>query len=253
MIQMSDIELLRDGQPVLAGISARIPATGLTALIGPNGAGKSSLLHCLAGLLPPTAGQILIDGTDIVAARPEDRARRVALLPQSTAALPRLTVHDLVAFGRWPHHRGRPSDEDRGIVAASMRLFDLEPLAARRLETLSGGQRQRAFVAMAHAQSTPWMLLDEPLAALDPKYASDIMRRLHALSRPGPGARGVVIVLHELGMAARYADWVVSLRDGRLVSAAAASEVMTSDGLSRLFDTPITVDDRGGRPFVIVD
>lgn len=253
MIEISDLHLRRDGKQILAGIDARIPATGLTAVIGPNGAGKSSLLHCVAGLLAPSRGTIRVDGTDIGAARAAERARMVALLPQSTPSLPRLTVADLVAFGRWPHHRGRPGPQDAGIVAESIRLFDLLALSGRRLDTLSGGQRQRAFVAMAHAQTTPWVLLDEPLAALDPKYASDIMRRLHALSRPGPRSRAAVVVMHDIGMAARYADWVICLKDGRLTDSAPKAEVMTGDGLSRLFDTEILVERRNGHPVVIVE
>ncbi|TRW97748.1 ABC transporter ATP-binding protein [Paracoccus sp. M683] len=252
MIRITDLHLHRDGQPILHGIDANIPATGLTAVIGPNGAGKSSLLHCLAGLTAPDQGAVQVGNADIAKARPADRARMVALLTQSTPALPRLTVAELVAFGRWPHHRGRPTRADREIVAQSMDAFDLAGLAGRRVDTLSGGQRQRAFVAMAHAQSTPWMLLDEPLAALDPKYARDIMDRLHGLSRPGPDARGIIVVLHDLAMAARYADWVISLKDGRLVGNAPRSDVMTSEGLSALFESDIIVEDLRGRPVVVL-
>lgn len=252
MIRIENLDLTLDGTPILRGIDTRIPASGLTAVIGPNGAGKSSLLHCLAGLIKPGQGRILIDSTDITIARPAERARIVALLSQGTPALPRLSVADLVAFGRWPHHRGRPSPEDERIVRASMDSFDLTPMAQRRLETLSGGQRQRAFVAMAHAQTTPWMLLDEPLAALDPRYARDIMDRLRALSRPGPEARSIVVVLHDLAMAVRCADWVVSLRDGRLVQSAHRSEVLTSRNLSDLFDAEILVDEVRGRPVAVL-
>lgn len=242
MIRIDSLDLKRDGQPILQGVTAQIPAGGLTAVIGPNGAGKSTLLHCLAGLLAPDAGQVQVAGADITGMKPQERAHRVALLTQSPAIVPRLSVRDLVAFGRWPHHRGHPSATDHAIIRESMIAFDLLPLADRRLDSLSGGQRQRAFVAMAHAQSTPWLLLDEPLAALDPKYASDIMRRLHAMSRPGPDARGVVVVLHDLAMAARYADWVVSLKDGRLFASAPRREAMNGASLTALFDTEILVD-----------
>ncbi|AUH32563.1 ABC transporter ATP-binding protein [Paracoccus tegillarcae] len=253
MIEISGLYLQHDGQQILKDIDAQIPASGLTAVIGPNGAGKSSLLHCLAGLVAPSEGSIRVNGIDIIAARAEERARVVALLPQGTSSLPRLTVADLVAFGRWPHHRGRPGPQDHEIVAASLRVFDLEALADRRLDTLSGGQRQRAFVAMAYAQSTPWILLDEPLSALDPKYAIDIMRRIHALSRPGADIRGPVVVLHDLGMAARYADWILCLKDGHLFKSAPRAEVVTSNTLSELFDTAITVEQVKGCPVVIVE
>jgi iron complex transport system ATP-binding protein len=252
MIRIENLDLTLDGASILRGIDTTIPASGLTAVIGPNGAGKSSLLHCLAGLARPARGRITIDGTDITAARPAERARRVALLSQGSPALPRLSVADLVAFGRWPHHQGRPTSEDHRIVRASMDSFDLTPLAQRRLETLSGGQRQRAFVAMAHAQTTPWMLLDEPLAALDPRYARDIMDRLCALSRPGPEARSIVVVLHDLAMAVRCADWVVSLKNGQLVQSAPRAEALTSRNLSDLFEAEILVDEVHGRPVALL-
>lgn len=252
MIRIENLDLTLDGAPILRDIDTTIPASGLTAVIGPNGAGKSSLLHCLAGLARPARGRITIDGTDITAARPAERARLVALLSQGSPALPRLSIADLVAFGRWPHHQGRPRPEDHRIVQASMDSFELAPMAQRRLETLSGGQRQRAFVAMAHAQTTPWMLLDEPLAALDPRYARDIMDRLRALSRPGPDARSIVVVLHDLAMAVRCADWVVSLKNGRLVQSAPRAEALTSRNLSDLFEAEILVDHVQGRPVALL-
>lgn len=252
MIRIENLDLTLDGASILRGIDTTIPASGLTAVIGPNGAGKSSLLHCLAGLARPARGRITIDGTDITAARPAERARLVALLSQGSPALPRLSVADLVAFGRWPHHQGRPTSEDHRIVRASMDSFDLTPLAQRRLETLSGGQRQRAFVAMAHAQTTPWMLLDEPLAALDPRYARDIMDRLCTLSRPGPETRSIVVVLHDLAMAVRCADWVVSLKNGQLVQSAPRAEALTSRNLSDLFEAEILVDEVHGRPVAVL-
>lgn len=251
MIRIEDLSIDRDGQPVLHGMTAHIPATGLTALIGPNGAGKSTLLHAMAGLMPARAGRVVVDGRDIAAARPAERAHSVALLTQNPAIVPRLSVRDLVGFGRWPHHRGRPRPRDRELVEDALRVFDLSGLASRSLDSLSGGQRQRAYVAMAHAQATPWMLLDEPLSALDPRYARDIMERLLALSRPGESGRGIVIVLHDLGMAARYADWVVSLRDGRLVRSGPRAEVMTTAALSELFETGLAVEDCRGHPVVV--
>lgn len=253
MIEIRNIELTEDGHSILKDIQTCIPASGLTAVIGPNGAGKSSLLHCLAGLTRPTGGSVRVNGVDISAARPDARARLLALLPQATASLPRLTVAELVAFGRWPHHRGHPGPQDHAAVAAALDLFDLQGMAGRRLDILSGGQRQRAFVAMTYAQSTPWMLLDEPLAALDPRYAIDIMRRIHALSRPGADARAPVVVLHDLAMTARYADWIICLKDGRLFRSAPRAEVMNSQTLSALFDTAITVENLNDVPVVIVE
>lgn len=241
MIETHGLGILRDGQRVLRDVSLSLPPEGITAIIGPNGAGKSTLLHALAGLLPPATGRVTLDGTDLAALSGEERALRLALLTQEQSVTARLSVADLVAFGRWPHHRGRPTEEDREAVAGAMAAFALEPLAERGLDTLSGGQRQRAFVAMAHAQTTPWILLDEPLAALDPRYAQDIMRRLNALSRPAAGARGIVLVIHDLTVAARFADRVVALKDGGLFGAGPLQELFQGEALSRLYDTPMEV------------
>lgn len=187
----------------------------------------------------------------MVRARPQDRARHVALLTQSERVTARLTVRDLVSFGRWPHHKGRPTAHDHARVEAALDLFGLEDLAERLIETLSGGQRQRAFVAMAFAQDTPWILLDEPLAALDPKHARDLLERLYDLSRPGPDQRSVVIVLHDLSATAHYADRIVALKAGRLMASGPRVLAMTDRVLSDLFDTELRMGEVDGRRVVV--
>ncbi len=261
MIESDHLTLTRDGRAILDDISLQIPRGGITAIIGPNGAGKSTLLHCLAGLLTPAFGQVRVLGRDIHRIAARDRARLLALLTQSPGAMPRLSVRDLVGFGRWPHHRGRPGPEDHAIVAQAIERFDLGAMAARDVETLSGGQKQRAFVAMAYAQTTPWMLLDEPLSALDPKYTRDIMDRLRDLAPP-PGrspvepptveeTRSVLLVLHDLQSAWRYADWFVCLKDGRVLSHGPRDTTITADLLSALYDTPLRLE-RAGDTSVIL-
>ncbi|SHI34018.1 ATP-binding cassette domain-containing protein [Wenxinia saemankumensis] len=251
MIELSDLIVERDHARILDRIDLRFGQGGLTAMIGPNGAGKSTLLHAMAGLLPLAAGRVTVEGLDMPNARPRERARVVALMTQTDRVTARLNVEDLVSFGRWTHHGGRPGPDDRAAVDEALELFDLGPLRDRLLDTLSGGQRQRAFVAMAHAQGTPWMLLDEPLAALDPRYVRDLMERLHAISRPGPGQRSVVVVMHDLATAARYADRIVALKDGRLVTAGPAQLRLTGALLSDLFDTPLAVETVAGRRLVV--
>lgn len=241
MIEVETLSFSRSGAPVLRDVSVTIPAEGITAIIGPNGAGKSTLLHCIAGLLKPEAGRIRVNGTDVHRVRERERAALMALLTQAQGAVPRLTVADLVSFGRWPHHRGRPGPEDHKAVADAMARFDLDPFADRDVEALSGGQRQRAFVAMAYAQTTPWMLLDEPLSALDPKYARDIMERLGALARAGAQKRAVALVLHDIQIALQHASWFVCLKDGTVAHAGPVDSV-TSDILSDLYDTPLRLE-----------
>ena len=242
MIQIEKMSVQIGGKSILHDLNLRFGHGGITALIGPNGAGKSTLLHALAGLLTPASGRVIVEGLDIARAAPLERAKAVALLTQSERVTARLTVADLVGFGRWPHHRGRPGPADRAQVTDALELFDLTALSGALLDTLSGGQRQRAFTAMAYEQDTPWMLLDEPLAALDPRFARDLMERLHGLTRPGPGARSVVVVMHDLSAAARYADRIVAMKDGRLVTSGPSKLAMTGQMLSGLFGTPLSVE-----------
>lgn len=251
MINTDKLCLTRDGTQILHDVALSIPSGRLTAIIGPNGAGKSTLLHCMAGLLAPDAGVVKINGQNIHALREDSRALVLSLLTQSQAALPRLSVSDLVAFGRWPHHRGRPRAEDHRIIDEALRRFDLEGLSQHNVETLSGGQRQRAFVAMAYAQSTPWMLLDEPLAALDPKYVRDIMDRLRDMTGAEAGQRSIALVLHDLSVAARYADYCIAMKQGRVIAAGPWQETVTSALLSDLYETPLRLAELDGVAVVV--
>ena len=251
MISFSNLSFEAGGACILSDVSSEIPAGGITALIGPNGAGKSTLLHCLAGLNRPSAGKVRVDGTPVLSMADRDRARAVALLQQSQTIVNRLSVRELVAFGRWPHHQGRPGAEDARLTEAALETFDLSPLADRALETLSGGQRQRAQVAMVWAQSTAWLLLDEPLNALDPKYARDLMHRLHELTRPGPGARSVVVVLHDINAAATWADRVIAMKDGRIHASGPSAEILTPGVLEEIYETRFDVLEHAGRPVVV--
>lgn len=246
MIQVSNVSLTRSGAPVLDTVSADIPANGLVAIIGPNGAGKSTLLHVLAGLLRPDTGQVTIDGRDLYQMTEQARALVLSFLTQSQDTAPRLSVRDLISFGRWPHHRGRPKAADIAAIDDAIDRFDLADLAQREISQLSGGQKQRAYVAMAYAQGTPWMFLDEPLAALDPKYSRDIMERLRGLSD-----RTILLVLHDLSIAANYADWVVALKDGKVHTQGAWADTITSPTLSDLYDVPLKLSDVDGEKTVI--
>jgi len=251
MIQLQNLSITKNGADILKDVSLKFGQGGITALIGPNGAGKSTLLNAIAGLITPTSGTVVVEGCDMIRARPPERASHVALLAQNEQVTARLTVRDLVNFGRWTHHKGRPNDEDHRKIAEAIEAFDLVTLADRRLDELSGGQRQRAFVAMAWAQETPWLLLDEPLSALDPRHVRDIMDRLHALTRPGASQRSVVIVLHDLSVTARYADRIVALKDGQLVTSGPRVLAMTGAMLSDLFGTGLAIERFGGRDVVV--
>ncbi|MCK0119527.1 ATP-binding cassette domain-containing protein [Loktanella sp. F6476L] len=251
MIHVDNLTVTMNGTDILKDVSLKFGQGGITALIGPNGAGKSTLLTAIAGLIKTTQGQVKVEGCDMINARPAERASRVALLAQNEQVTARLSVRELVSFGRWPHHQGRPKEEDHRKIAEAIAAFELGALADRRLDSLSGGQRQRAFIAMAWAQETPWLLLDEPLSALDPRHVRDIMDRLHALARPGQSQRSVVIVLHDLGVAARYADRIVALKDGRLVVTGPRILTMTGPMLSDLFETGLAMKQVSGHDVVV--
>lgn len=231
--------------PILTDITLAIPRGGVTALIGPNGAGKSTLLGLIARLLPLQEGKILVDGLDVARTASRDLARKLAILRQDPAIAARLTVRDLVGFGRYPHSRGRPGAEDERVVGAALDRFDLTRLAGRFLDEVSGGQKQRALVAMTFAQETDYILLDEPLNNLDMVFARSLMRELRGLA--DEFGRTIVVVLHEINYAAAWADHVVALRDGRVVGTGAPEVVVSTDGLRAAFGAEVEVRRIDGR------
>lgn len=227
-----------------------LPQGGVTALIGPNGAGKSTLLSMIGRLETPTKGSVFLDGQDIRSIRNTDLARRLAVLKQDNTLSARLTVRDLVTFGRFPYSKGRTTPQDREKVAASLELVALTPFADRFLDELSGGQRQRAFVAMVLAQDTEYALFDEPLNSLDISHAVTVIRLLRqAASDLG---KTVVVVLHDLNFAARHADHIIAMQAGRIVESGPAKQIIREDLLRSLYDTELSVTTRNGRVFVDV-
>ncbi|KOF53885.1 MULTISPECIES: ABC transporter ATP-binding protein [unclassified Achromobacter] len=230
---------------VVDNVTLALPAGGVTALIGPNGAGKSTLLSMISRLLAPTAGQVLVDGLDVNACDSRELARRLAILRQDNHLPLRLTVRDLVAFGRFPHTGGRPTLDDKAHIDRAIGYMELEPLAGRYLDEMSGGQRQRAFVAMVLCQDTRYVLLDEPLNNLDMRHAVAMMRTLRrAADELG---KTVVVVLHDINFASAYADRIVALRDGRIACQGTPGEIIRTDVLSPLYGLDIAVHDIGGR------
>lgn len=235
---------------ILQDVGLRLERGGVIALAGPNGAGKSTLLSLMARLQPLQSGRITVD--DLTVGNCDDRAlsRKLAILPQHVNASSRLTVRDLVAFGRYPHHRGRPGAEDRERVKDALSLFELDAFAERQLETLSGGQRQRAFVAMAYVQDTDFLLLDEPLNNLDLAASRSLMARLRDLA--DSKGRTVVIVLHDINYATAYADRIVVMKAGQVAADGTPEEVVTEAALRAAFETEARVEIAGGRPVVLV-
>ncbi len=186
MIEIRDVSKTYGSTVVVDGVSLTLPKGGLTAIIGPNGAGKSTLLSMVARLLPMDSGQVMVDGLDVARTPGDALARRLAFLRQDNHMVARLTVRDLVTFGRYPYSRGRPTREDQGHVERSLGYLGLTDLSERYLDELSGGQRQRAFVAMVLCQDTDYMLFDEPLNNLDIRHAVGMMKLLKGPQRISP-------------------------------------------------------------------
>ena len=244
MIIVKGVSAAYDRDLVVDDVSILVPKGGVTALVGPNGAGKSTLLAVMARLMGARAGSVTVDGLDVSSTPSDVLARRLAILKQDNHPGIRLTVRDLVGFGRYPHSRGRLTDADRVHVERALAWLDLDGLGDRFLDELSGGQRQRAVVAMVLAQDTDYILLDEPLNNLDMAHAVSMMQRLRrAADELG---RTIVVVLHDLNAAAVYADHMVALADGRVVAAGKTEKLMDAALLSDVFGLPVTVHDVAG-------
>lgn len=245
MIEVRDLLKRHGGTTVLQELNFNVPERALTAIIGPNGAGKSTLLSLVSRLMPITEGQVLVAGRDVATTPTEALARIMAILRQDNQSTLRLTVRDLVGFGRFPHSKGRLGPEDVRHVDEALEYLQLTPLAERFLDELSGGQRQRAYIAMVLCQDTPFILLDEPLNNLDMAHAVSMMGLLRrAVTERG---KTVVMVLHDINFASCYADHIIALKDGRLAVAGTPAEVVQDEILSTLYGIPVSVHEVKGR------
>ncbi|GAB3495350.1 ABC transporter ATP-binding protein [Amycolatopsis cihanbeyliensis] len=238
---------------VVDGLDLDVLDGTVTAIIGPNGCGKSTLLRALGRLLPTRSGAVLLDGKRIEKVPTRDVARVLGLLPQSPSAPEGLTVADLVTRGRHPHqHWYRQwSADDEQAVARALRLTGMDEHAERVVDQLSGGQRQRAWISMTLAQETSLLLLDEPITYLDLAHQVDVLDLVHRLHVE----RGttVVLVLHDLNLAARYADTLVAMRDGRIVARGTPGEVLSERLLAEVFglEAKVLPDPVAGTPLVV--
>lgn len=247
-----DVTLAYDQLVVARDLSVAIPRASFTVIIGPNGCGKSTLLRALARTLKPRAGEVLLEGQPVERMRGKDVARRLALLPQSPVAPEAITVGDLVARGRYPHQGilRQWSPADARAVAAALDATEVADLRDRYVSDLSGGQRQRVWLAMALAQETDLLLLDEPTTYLDIAHQVEVMDLCARLHEEG---RTLVAVLHDLNQAARYATHLVAMRDGRVVAEGPPAEVVTAERVRDVFGLACRVvpDPETGTPMVV--
>jgi iron complex transport system ATP-binding protein len=247
-----DLGLAYDRRIVAEGLALAVPDGSFTVIVGPNACGKTTLLRALARLLKPRRGGVYLDGELITSRSSKEVARELGLLPQSSAAPDGITVADLVARGRYPHQRllRQWSRDDERAVADAMAATRVQDLAERIVDELSGGQRQRVWLAMALAQQTPILLLDEPTTFLDIAHQVEVMDLCAQLHADG---RTLVAVLHDLNQACRYATHLVAMRDGAIVAEGAPAAIVTADLVETVFGLPcrIVEDPEAGTPLVI--
>lgn len=241
MITLTDVRKDYSQEVAIGPVSLAIPQHGITALVGPNGAGKSTLLTMIGRLLGIDEGTIEIAGYDVASTRSKDLAKIVSVLRQENHFITRLTVRQLVGFGRFPYSKGRLTAADEEHISRAIDFLDLTELEGRYLDELSGGQRQRAYVAMVLCQDTDYVLLDEPLNNLDMKHSVQMMKMLRRATMDL--GKTIVIVLHDINFAGHYADHICAIKDGRVAQFGPAHEIMTEDVLSRVFETPVRIID----------
>ncbi|MHA3684616.1 iron ABC transporter ATP-binding protein [Leucobacter sp. HY1908] len=245
MIRLEEIIKSYRGRQVLGPINITIERGGVTALIGPNGAGKSTMLTIIGRLLQADGGRVEVGGLNVRTAHPKDLAKAVSILRQENHFMARLTVRQLVTFGRFPHSAGRITPVDERAIHAAIAFLNLAGMEERFIDELSGGQRQRAFVAMVLAQDTDYVLLDEPLTGLDMRHAVAMMGQVRAAA--DALGKTVVLVIHDVNFAAAYADRIVALADGRVVASGTPDEIITPEVLERVFETPVEVLEHAGK------
>ncbi len=249
MIEIGHVSKSYDENIIIEDLSLSIPKGGIVSIIGANGAGKSTLLTMISRLIPIDSGLITVDGMDVTKTPGEVFAKRLSILRQDNNLTARLTVEDLVSFGRYPYSHGRLNKNDRQYIDSAIRYLGLDDFRTRFLDELSGGQRQRAFVAMVICQDTDYVLLDEPLNNLDMTHSVSMMKQLRkAADELG---KTIVLVMHDINFASCYSDLIVALKNGKLVYAAPPAEIMKPDVLKEIYDMDINVKEIDGKQIAV--
>ena len=234
---------------VVDDVSSELPQGEVISLIGPNGAGKSTVFGMVCRLLERSSGDILLDGRDVGEWNAKDLAKRMAILPQTHTTQMKITVEELVSFGRFPHSGSHLTADDRTIVTRAIDYMELGDFRDRFIDEMSGGQRQRAFIAMVLAQDTDYVFLDEPTNNLDVYHATRMMKLVRRLC--DELGKTVVLVLHEINLAAFYSDRILAFREGQLVVQGTVKDVMTEKNLKRIYGVDFQIHEVDGKPLSI--
>lgn len=238
-----------DGKAVVDAVSFEIPKGKITSLIGPNGAGKSTVMGMISRLIAKDEGLVRFEEKDIAKWKSKELAKRLAILTQHNNIQMKLTVRELVAFGRFPYSGSRLKQEDYEIIDRAIAYMELEEFEDRFIDELSGGQRQRAYIAMAIAQDTEYLLLDEPTNNLDIYHATNLMRTVRKLC--DDLNKTVILVLHEINYAAFYSDYICAFKNGKIAKFGAVEDVITKETLSEIYNVEFEIMNIDGKPLTI--
>ncbi|WP_339078446.1 ABC transporter ATP-binding protein [Bacillus velezensis] len=241
MVEVKNVSKQYGGKTVLEKTSLSIQKGRLTSFIGPNGAGKSTLLSIMSRLIKTDSGEITVDGQEIGSCKSNDLAKKISILKQTNQINIRLTIKDLVSFGRFPYSQGKLTDEDWVHINQALSYMKLDDLKDKYLDQLSGGQCQRAFIAMIIAQDTDYIFLDEPLNNLDMKHSVEMMKLLKRLVEDF--GKTVVVVIHDINFASVYSDHIVALKNGRIVKEGPAEEIIETSVLEDIYDMTIPIQE----------
>ncbi|WP_068783937.1 iron ABC transporter ATP-binding protein [Paenibacillus phocaensis] len=249
MVKVRGVTKQYGGKKVVDNVSLEIAKGKITSFIGPNGAGKSTLMSMISRLIAKDAGEIEIEGREISRWKSGELAKKISILKQSNHLNLRLTVRDLVNFGRFPYSQGRLTKEDETYVDEALRYMHLESMQHKFLDELSGGQKQRAFIAMVVAQNTEYVLLDEPLNNLDMNHSVQIMKVLRRLV--DELGKTVILVIHDINFASCYSDYIVALKDGKVVREGPTEDIIEPSVLREVYDMDIPVQEIGGNKICV--
>lgn len=247
MIDLNEVSKNYGTKKVISEVSLPITEEKLTAFIGPNGAGKSTLLSMISRLITIDAGQIYLDHNEVKAWRSNELSKKLSILKQSNGVNLRITVRELVGFGRFPYSKGRMTAEDQDMIDYALEKLGLVEMADEMIDTLSGGQLQRAYIAMILAQDTEYILLDEPLNNLDMNHAVQLMKTLRRLVEEEH--KTILLVIHDINFAATYADEIVAMKNGAIFAHGTMEEMIQPHILNALYDMEIKICELDGKRF----
>ena len=246
---VKDLTKKYDGKTVVDSVNFEIPRGKVISLIGPNGAGKSTVMGMISRLIAQDSGIVDFGGKDIGKWNSKELAKRLAILTQTNNVQMKLTVRELVTFGRFPYSGGRTTKEDEQIIDRAIEYMELQEFEEQFIDELSGGQRQRAYIAMVIAQDTEYVLLDEPTNNLDIYHATNMMKIVRRLC--DELGKTVILVLHEINYAAFYSDYICAFKNGKIAKFGTVEEVMTKENLSEIYNVDFEIMEIEGRPLSI--